>query len=368
MLIRGYLRDCQGKSPRPKLDLYFHKAYRSSLPQGEKVQVVLDLNGVEWAGTMNSTHATHPPYVHTNMARAGGISRSCTDVFLELGLKDKAELDFEFTKPDRFQLVRIINKGEWRPGRAPHERSAGNIGHERSSAVAAEPPRTADRASDSIRREMSDPLDGFVWTTLYERYDRACKRFDPQSAHLTGVSPTAATDRRLYDWLVQTAALNNGKRPLLGGGWYEAMLYWKLYSSTPDNKLTEWLREFKAASLHQLLAAMPVAVKKDVDQVLGLVKLIGTYPLPGMKSLDALPVRTTFLHFLYPRVVPIFDRMVLKAVGTWFEGANKKTAVLRRYLPHVWVLAERHTMTLSGFQESPVRLIDMALWVGRGTH
>jgi hypothetical protein len=58
--------------------------------------------------------------------------------------------------------------------------------------------------------------------------------------------------------------------------------------------------------------------------------------------------------------------MVLKAVGAWSEGANHDISVLRQYLPHAWALADKHTQQLSSFKESPVRLVDMALWVKRG--
>jgi hypothetical protein len=215
---------------------------------------------------------------------------------------------------------------------------------------------------------MSDPLVGFDWRTLYPRYNARCERFKSRSEHLSRVTPPPETDRALYYWLVQTAAFNGGKRSALDLWWYEALLYWKLYSSTPDSSITNWLRSFPVERFHQLLARMPETATRDVADILALVESISKYHLPGMASSDSLPVRTTFLHILYPNVVPIFDQMVLKEVGAWFEGANKKVAVLRKYLPHAWTLADKHAHQLSGFKESPVRLVDMALWVGRGEH
>jgi hypothetical protein len=156
------------------------------------------------------------------------------------------------------------------------------------------------------------------------------------------------------------------KRPVLDLRWYEALLYWKLYSSTSDSSITSWLRGFSVERFRQLLAQMPETVPRGVDDILALVEAIGRYQVPGMASSDALPVRTTFLHILYPNVVPIFDKMVLLAVGAWFESANKKVVVLRQYLPHAWALADKYAKQLSGFKESPVRLVDMALWVERG--
>jgi hypothetical protein len=225
---------------------------------------------------------------------------------------------------------------------------------------------SAEIAAATRKITMSDPLVGFDWRTVYRRYDTACTRFESGSMHLAGVTPPTITDRALYYWLVQTAALNGGKRPVLDLRWYEALLYWKLYSSTPDSSITNWLRGFSVERFRQLLAQMPETVPRDVDDILALVEAIGRYQLPGMASSDALPVRTTFLHILYANVVPIFDKMVLKAVGAWFEDANKKVAVLRQYLPHAWALADKYAHQLSGFKESPVRLVDMALWVERG--
>lgn len=142
--------------------------------------------------------------------------------------------------------------------------------------------------------------------------------------------------------------------------------YWKLYSQfTSDSNIAEWLKGFTSAHLRQFLAQVPTTISRNVEDVLDLVELIGRHQLPGMKSSTALPVRTTFLHILYPNFVPIFDQMVLKAVGAWRDRANQNTSVLRQYIPHAWALSNKHALQLSGFEESAVRLIDMALWVKR---
>jgi hypothetical protein len=211
---------------------------------------------------------------------------------------------------------------------------------------------------------MSDPLVGFDWKIVCDRYDAACCGFKPHSEHLRGFYAGTPDDRSLYYKLVGAAV--SEARSQLDADWYEALLYWKLYSSTPDSSITSWLQGFAVARFHQLLAQMPETATRDVADILALVESIGKYQLPGMASSDALPVRTTFLHILYPNVVPIFDKMVLKAVGAWFEGANKKVPVLRQYLPHAWALADKYAQQFSGFKESPVRLVDMALWVERG--
>lgn len=148
--------------------------------------------------------------------------------------------------------------------------------------------------------------------------------------------------------------------------WYEALLYWKLYSQPAAvSNLRRWLPSFKPGVLKSFLTAAPTILSRNIPDVMSLVNVVGRYQLPGMKSETALPVRTTFLHILYPNVVPIFDQMVLKAVGAWYEGSNQSTSVLRQYIPHAWALADRHAQQRSGFKETAVRLTDMALWLTR---
>jgi hypothetical protein len=78
------------------------------------------------------------------------------------------------------------------------------------------------------------------------------------------------------------------------------------------------MKRFAPGPFLQLLDNMPATtVPRNVDQILELIDSIGMYQVPGMVSCDALPVRTTFLHMFYPTVIPIFDKMVLKAVGAW---------------------------------------------------
>jgi hypothetical protein len=217
-------------------------------------------------------------------------------------------------------------------------------------------------ASATWKVSMIDPLDGFKWTTLHSRYDAACRGFNPNSGRLRG-SYRVHSDRYLYYELVGKSAPQ--ERSKLDIDWYEALLYWKLYSQFPPPKITDWLEGFTAGRLQQLLSEIPNSIPRQISDIINLLELPGRFQLPGMKSSTALPVRTTFLHILYPDVVPIVDKNVLKAAGAWHEGASKDINVLRQYIPHAWALADKHTQQLSGFKESPVRLVDMALWVKR---
>jgi hypothetical protein len=66
--------------------------------------------------------------------------------------------------------------------------------------------------------------------------------------------------------------------------------------------------------------------------------------------------------------------MVLRAIGLWEQGANHRYPVLEKYLPIAWDLADKYATEISSFKnespvpviESPIRIIDMALWVNRG--
>ena len=222
---------------------------------------------------------------------------------------------------------------------------------------------------------MKDPLSDFEWSSLYRRYDNRCLSFDRRSvfisAHEVG---RPESDRTLYYQLIDL--FSEGRRSSIAEpiGIYEALLYWKLYSqSTTSYSLDKWLRqdvsERKKAQdrLLMLFQEIPATLAKCPSEIVERVKWLGEFQLPGMASPGSLPVRTTFLHFLYPSVVPIFDQMVLKAIGAWGKNANRKTSVLKNYIPFAWELAEEHAQQISGFiKEEPMRVIDMALWVSRG--
>lgn len=222
---------------------------------------------------------------------------------------------------------------------------------------------------------MRDPLSSFEWSSLYRRYDNRCLSFDRTSvfisAHEVG---RPESDRALYYQLIDL--FSEGQRTSIAEpiGIYEALLYWKLYSQgTTSHSLNKWLRqdasERKRAQdrLLRLFQEIPATLVKCPSEIVKRVKWLGEFQLPGMASPCSLPVRTTFLHFLYPSVMPIFDQMVLKAIGAWGKNANRKTSVLKNYIPFAWELAEEYAQQISGFiKEEPMRVIDMALWVSRG--
>ena len=222
---------------------------------------------------------------------------------------------------------------------------------------------------------MRDPLNGFDWSSLYRRYDDRCLGFDRTSVFLSSLeSDRPESDRTLYYQLLNLFS-EEGRQSITDPlGKYEALLFWKLYSqSTASYNLDKWLRQDaskrKSAQerLLRLLREMPTSLERSPRAIVERVKWLGEFQLPGMATPSTLPVRTTFLHFFYPAVVPIFDQMVLKAVGAWAKDANHKTSVLIEYLPFAWELADKYAQQVSSFtREGPIRVIDMALWVSRG--
>jgi hypothetical protein len=59
--------------------------------------------------------------------------------------------------------------------------------------------------------------------------------------------------------------------------------------------------------------------------------------------------------------------MVLQAVGIKDKSANKNYGNLEQYIQHVWELADRYQLRFPhNAKESPIRMIEMALWCLRG--
>jgi hypothetical protein len=153
---------------------------------------------------------------------------------------------------------------------------------------------------------------------------------------------------------------------------YEALLYWKHYSNPQAERNTYGkVRKCRnSCELKKKLGRLSKSLSrpvKDTGEVVRLVRSLDAFHLPGIQSRDALPTRTTLLHMIYPDLIPVFDKQVLKAVGVNDKHANTRIGVLREYLEHVWRLCNTHSHALPPTaKETPIRLIDMALWVTRG--
>ena len=206
-------------------------------------------------------------------------------------------------------------------------------------------------------------------------YDAKCRGFDNKSFYLDAFGgDRPSSDRDLYYELLKI--FSEKRRYLSTGhtGIYEALLYWKLYSqpaaihnTVQKLRADVGLQKETQERLAHLFQELPVKLERSTSVVLDLVRQLGDFQILGIKTSTALPVRTTLLHFMYPSVVPIFDKMVLQAVGVLDKHANQSSKVLMEYLPFAWELADRYEENFLGFEmESPIRVIDMALWVGRG--
>lgn len=110
------------------------------------------------------------------------------------------------------------------------------------------------------------------------------------------------------------------------------------------------MRESTIGQLARISRSLPRKIPKYRSEIIRLLKEI-TRNLTGMASSCAIPVRTRFLHFAYPEVVPILDKQVLKAVGVEDKGANQSYDVLRDYIRHAWLLADRYRSHLAMFEQ-----------------
>lgn len=222
---------------------------------------------------------------------------------------------------------------------------------------------------------MHDPLKGFNWQTLFEQYDELCGKFTVDVPYLRGPLSLADSDRMLYDLLIKAVREERSNSGSISMDTYEGILYWKLYSQlatavkTVCSRLNDesGLRRKTKVGLGCVADLLPDQLDKDVTSIIALVRDLGKCGLFGIATPTALPARTTLLHFIYPLQVPIFDKMVLKAVGVDEKNANKSYARLKEYIPFAWTLAQRYSSNMVKWPEiSPLRIIDMALWVVRG--
>lgn len=111
-MLRGKITDIQPNKENPTLELKFSAKDRHLLPRGQKAKIDFEIMGVLWSGTINSEHSG--PYVHTALFGANGEKVSCTSLFLSMGLKENAELDFQVGKGGVFRLINIASRGKWR--------------------------------------------------------------------------------------------------------------------------------------------------------------------------------------------------------------------------------------------------------------
>ena len=219
--------------------------------------------------------------------------------------------------------------------------------------------------------QLIDPLSNFGWNTLHDKYKKKCRGFKSTSRWLGGLNPRPASDLELYYQLAERFAAERVTPNGISLPSYVAMLYWKFYSlgrGIADRRCDKASKEQRAVDmLKQLSICLPSSLNRDRA---GVVEMIKNIDLPGIEGSCTFPVRTTFLHFVHPETVPVFDKMVLQAIGYSKKDAEKgisEAGALSNYLEHIWALEKRYLNVLpTGARETPLRLIEMALWVNRG--
>lgn len=220
---------------------------------------------------------------------------------------------------------------------------------------------------------MENPIKpNFDWSSLYQKYDSTCKRFESEAPYLYAINSQPANDRYLYYEIVNKIK-HEKHQGIIGLGTYEAIMYWKLYSQPAavanvckKIRRDEQKQEIIQSSLRKFSRNLPATVNQDIKEVEELFQVLqsNSFGLYGLSDSCAIPVRSTLLHFIFPKVIPIFDKQVLLAVGVYEKGANKKYPFLYDYIKHVWQISEESNIP-KNWKEPPIRLIDMALWVKR---
>ena len=223
--------------------------------------------------------------------------------------------------------------------------------------------------------KMNNPIGtDFDWSSIYRKYDATCKRFDPDAPSLFAFGEKPRNDRYLYYGLIKRVMEEMAADGCIGLGTYEAILYWKLYSQPAAVKNVCWrirqdgaLQRAIQDTLQKLSILLPQTVLADIIQIRHLYDLLQSYgnSLYGMASSCALPARSTLFHFIYPNAIPIFDKQVLLAVGVTEKDANKKHHTLFDYIQFAWDISKNSHIIPQDWQETPLRLLDMALWVIR---
>lgn len=217
---------------------------------------------------------------------------------------------------------------------------------------------------------MIDPLTNFTWGSLYSLYDNKCKGFDPNSSYLLKPAFKVNSDRKLYYALIKDSRDEHLSSGTLKFETYVGILYWKLYSQRVSKVYERAHNERSSVEqglckLKDILASVNIK-NREIDKIAFLITEIGKTRLCGIMSETSLPVRSTLLHFIYPDLIPIFDKMVLKAVGITEKNANQKMQYFKEYIPFNWGLCATYKDKMDYFKdETPVRVIDMALWAVR---
>jgi hypothetical protein len=290
-----------------------------ALPRGDHEAIVLDLEGVHWHATMNSANSNNPPYVHNSLTRDGGTKCACTEVFLKLGLAEKAKLELELKDHNHFRLVRIADKGKWRPGNEPHERVArtGVVSNLRSLSPVF-PAQQAPSGTDTTSFPFGD-----------------CNEILRLADHYWNlISATDAAEERAFEQELPIAR----QQGFLTKSLFVRLARWKSVRQTPNYESND-----EAA----VRAATARAFKAKDDARTALSALM---QLRGV----ALRTASAILHWMHPDLYPILDFRVVGALGKPEPSSYEDIDFYLTIAQEVKALAQHHALDL--------RTIDRALW------
>jgi len=224
-----------------------------------------------------------------------------------------------------------------------------------------------------------DPLFNYNWNNLYSNYDARCKRFNPNDPCLQVFSnKRPGSDRACYNALVALVSNEMTKDRCITLPTYLAITYWKHYSGRAKTKRDvcgKIIGNMGNPNFHNDLAeltnyySIPLAANEQA--IIGYLKKMNGYDMPGIKSFDTIPTRATLLHMVFPDVVPLYDEQVLIAIGIrndkiHHKDPSRKYSYYQTYTTHIWELVQKYSQVIKGnFTETSLRILDMALWVVR---
>jgi hypothetical protein len=177
-----------------------------------------------------------------------------------------------------------------------------------------------------------------------------------------------SSERELYYRVVESIRAELVTPSGIGLGSYLAILYFKNYWLPPavaktagkiSNSASLQIKtKEKLLHLSGELCQLKNPSFEDIPLLLARVR---GFSLHGMAAPTSLPTQSTFLHFLYPSLVPIFDKFTVGAVG---EKYDPEDGIFPRYVQHVHKLATKyHCEFAKSMLETPIRAVEMALWI-----
>ena len=217
---------------------------------------------------------------------------------------------------------------------------------------------------------MIDPLVNFNFLEIYKQYDDIAPDYNnfKNEIEKMGIDfGEASNDRKLY-YYIRKRFSHRSKINIYD---YIALLFWKLCTNPQNAVWKNLLYNRRGINKNNEERNLKEVLDKfNPSEDYTLFNFSKTkFSLSGIQTTTSLPTRSTFLHFLYPETMPIFDRMVLRAVNeNYLKGDNERYLKYSEYFLHVHFLSEKYKdriNQISNLEDTPIRIIEMALWIIR---